>query len=224
MLKKLNSYFGFNKEEQIYVDYPNTYNFTDTLNLKIEYLKALDTQESSRQSIIESKTSQIIGQAGIIFSLLSLFISNYFSKFRELPFFIQYLFISLFFITLFFYLVTIFQATKYLNVKKYAYAQRSVSTVMAKYEKDEDFKIEELKDLIYSINKNTTVNNQKCNNLIYAYRSFKIGTIGVGLLSVLLILSGYFIVIPTTDLIKIKKVIVIEKADSVTYKIPNIKF
>ena len=219
MLKKFKEYFGFNKEQEIIVIYPDTFAFTDTLDLKTGYLKALDAQEVSRQTIIESKTSQLIGQAGIIFSLLSLFISNYFSKFRDLPLLIQFFFIFLFLVILFLYLTTIFQATKYLNIIKYAYAQRSVSTVMAKFDKEDDFKVEEIKDLIYSIERNTKVNNQKCNNLIYAYRSFRIGTIGVGLLSVLLISSGYFVGKASTNKFQIENPVIIQGLDSAISKL-----
>lgn len=214
MLKKFKEYFGFIKEQEISVIYPDSFEFVDHIDLKKEYLIALDTQEASRQTIIESKTSQLIGQAGIIFSLLSLFISNYFSKFKDLPITIQLVFIFLFVIILFLYLTTIFQATKYLNVKKYSYAQRSVSTVMSKFNNDNAFKVEEIKDLIYSIERNTKVNNQKCNNLIYAYRSFKIATIGVGVLSILLILSGYFVNNNSPNKVVIANPVMIQGLDS----------
>ena len=214
MLNKFNKYFGLVKEEEIKVTYPETFEFTDNLELKTDYLKILDAQEGSRQTTIESKTSQLIGQTSIIFSILSLFISNYVSKFNSLPFAIKGTLIILFLFSLLLYLSTIFQATKYLNIHKYIYGQRSVSTVRMKFPTETDFKIEEIKDLIYSIERNTLVNNQKCNNLIYAYRSFRIATIGVGLLSVLLISLGYFASKEETAKVNIESPISIHNLDS----------
>lgn len=220
MLNKFKEYFGFIKEEEINVTYPDTFEFTDNLDLKTDYLKILDSQEGSRQTTIEAKTSQLIGQTSIIFSLLSLFISNYVSKFNTLPFIIKALLIILFLIALFLYLATIFQATKYMNIHKYIYGQRSVSTVKATFS-TEGFKIEEIKDLIYSIERNTLVNNQKCNNLIYAYRSFRIATIVVGLLSVLLVSIGYFTPKQQTSKVNIENPVVIQNLDSALTRLQN---
>lgn len=218
---KFRKYFGYIKEDKIESVYPDTYPFTDTLDLKIEYLKALDAQEGSRQATIETKTSQLIGQAGIIFSLLSLFIANYISKFSVFPGLIQGLLIFFFLVILFFYLSTIFVATRYMNIAKYAYGQRSVTTVQAKFNTDDDFKIEEIKDLIYSIDRNTKVNNQKSNNLIYAYRSFIVGTVAVGLLSILLISSGYFIPKPEAAKVRLEDPIILKNLDETLNKLEN---
>jgi hypothetical protein len=185
------TYFGFVPDAPIEVKYLQTFDAIDNLELKMDYLKELDRQESSRQTIIETKTSQLVGQTGIIFTILGLFIANYISKFNSWPFSFQIGLILFFLISFFFYLCTIFQATKYLNVSKYSYGQRDVSTVKKKFSTQEDFRIEEIKDLIYSIQRNTQINNLKCNNLMYAYRAFRVGTITGGLLSVLLIFSAF---------------------------------
>lgn len=192
MIKKIKDYLGFKRDEKIKVSYPDKFEAKDNLDLKKEYLKTLESQESSRQATVETKTSQLIGQTGIIFTIINLFIANYISKFSTWPRGYQILLIVLFLICFFFYLCTILQATKYLNVKKYSYGQRDVSTVLQAFKSKEEFLVEEIKDLIYSIERNIRVNNLKCNNLLYAYRSFKLGTFVGGLLSILLILSVYF--------------------------------
>ncbi len=192
MLKWIKEHFGLTKEEKISVTYPNNFSFIDNLDLKIEYLKSLENQETSRQTTIENKISQLIGQTGVIFSLLSLFVSNYFSKFSVLPKSLQITLTILFIVALAFYILTIYQATRHLSVQKYKYGQRSVSTVSKTFESMDAFKIEELKDLIYSNERNILINNQKADNLIYANRSFRYGTFLVGLLSITLILSSYF--------------------------------
>jgi len=221
MIKQLKEYFGFVKEEKVSVEYPDSFALTDALDLKVGYLKSLDSQEGTRLSVIETKTSQVIGQTAIIFSLLSIFISNYLTNLKNAPFFIQASLIFVFILTLFFYLVTIFQATKYLNIGRYAYGQRSVSTVQKIFKNEDEFKIEEIKDLIYSIERNIKVNNQKSNNLLYAYRSFRIGTILIGLLAIMLIASGYFL--PKTGITKvnIENPVVIKNLDSVISTLNN---
>ncbi len=221
MIKKIKKILGFEKEENISNEYPNSFDLTDSLDLKLEYLKSLDSQENTRQSIIETKTSQVIGQTAIIFSLLSLFISNYLSNLKNAPVFIQLSLIFIFSLTLFFYLITIFQATKYLNISRYVYGQRSISTVQKKFKTDEEFKVEEIKDLIYSIERNTKVNNQKSNNLLHAYRSFKIGTMLIGLLAFMLILSGNFLPKAGENKVKIENPISVKNLDSLLAILKN---
>ena len=227
MIKTFRQYFGYVKDAEIEATYPKSFTFTDNLDLKTAYLKALDDQEGSRQSSIESKTSQLIGQTGIIFTILGLFIANYFSKFSTWPLLLQILLIVIFLVSFFFYLATIFQATKYLNVLKYKYGQRSVSTVKNKFDTEDDFKVEEIKDLIYSIERNTQVNNLKCNNLIYAYRSFRVGTMMVGLLSILLILSAFLPPKQSVGKMQIENEIVIKRMDTalknLKYEIKNLQ-
>lgn len=186
------AYFGFVKTTDQPVNYPDNFSFTDNIQLKLDYLKSLDAQEVERQATIDTKTSQLIGQTGVIFSLVGLFIPMYIDKFSQLNLIYQVIIIAVFLFTLLFYLLAIAHATKYLNVKNYKYAQRSTETVKKNYEKNKDFRIEEVKDLIYSIEKNTGINNRKAGNLIYGYRAFRAGNILIGILSVLLLFSIYF--------------------------------
>lgn len=218
MLKKIKEHFGFIKQEETSIKYPSEFNYADNLDLKTEYLKELDKQEDTRRATIDSKISQLIGQTGIIFSILSLFISNYISEFNRSSIILQLVLIILFIIALFFYLYTIIIASNYLNVSKYKYGQRDVATVRKKFNSEDDFKIEEIKDLIYSIERNTMVTNQKCNKLIYAYRSFRIATITVGILSISLITAGYFMPKPESARIKLENPVIIKDLDSLIHK------
>ncbi len=192
MLKSFLLFLGFHREPEIKAEYPKSFIFSDNIDLKLQYLKDLDTQENDRQSIIETKTSQLIGQTGIIFSLLSLFIPTYIDKFEDVNAIFKLCCVASFIITLSFYLLTIYHATKYLNIHRYKYGQRSATTVMKSYEKKKDFKVEEVKDLLFCIDRNTQVNNLKAGNLINAYRCFKLGNIFIGILSICLLLSFYF--------------------------------
>jgi hypothetical protein len=221
MLKKIGTYLGFQKESEIKVQYPDDFSLVDVLDLKIDYLKELDKQENERQNTIETKTSQLIGQTGIIFSLLSLFISTYIAKFGDLLLVFQLLLVLIFIFTLLFYLITIYNATKYLNVIKYKYGQRSADTVKNKFKDEEAFKIEEIKDLVYSIERNTKINNQKCDHLIFAYRSFKIANLFVGCLACVLISSSYFSKKPELSKINIDGPIAIQGIDSTINELKN---
>lgn len=186
------TYLGFGKEEAIDNKYQDSFPNTDTLDLKLAYLKQLESHEATRMSAIETKTSQLIGMTSIIFSLLGLFISNYVTKFQNLQIGVQIILIAVFLIGLSFYINTIFQASRYLDISKHAYGQRSTTTVQQAFGSESQFKIEEIKDLLFSIERSILVNNRKSNYLIYGYRSFKIATTCVGLLSVLLLTAGYF--------------------------------
>jgi hypothetical protein len=218
-MNKFSEYFGLHKEVIETVEYPDSFNLEDELDAKLAYLKALETEENSRQTTIETKTSQLVGQAGIIFSLLSLFIANYISKFTSFPGWVQVLLSVVFLITLCFYLCTIFQATRYLNIRNFHYARRNPETVKTIFASTNAFKIEEIKDLIYSLDKNTQINTRKANFLLYAYRSFRIGTIGVGVLTVLILLAVFLLPKPETPKINIEEPIQIQGLDSSLNKI-----
>ncbi|HEX8333579.1 MAG TPA: hypothetical protein VF622_13245 [Segetibacter sp.] len=191
MLKSLFTFLGFTKTGEINTSYPDNFSFPDNLDLKLQYLKDLNEQENERQNTIDTKTSQLIGQTGIIFSLVSLFIPTYIDKFQDIATSYKVLCIIVFVGTLAFYLLCILHATKYLNVSKYKYGQRSTATVKRKFNTEADFKIEEIKDLIFCIERNTELNTLKAGNLIYAHRSFRIGNLSIGMLSLLLLFSFY---------------------------------
>lgn len=214
-MKKFCTYLGFVKVPDIEVTYPDNFDFIDNLDLKTQYLISLESQEASRLTAIESKTSQLIGFTGIIFSILSLFISNYLSKFSALPLILQILLAILLVISLLLYLLTIYHATKYLDIRKFAYGQRSTSTVKARYPAD-GFKIEQIKDMIYSIERNTQLTNIRSSGLIYGYRTFRLATVFVGILSLFVVFVGYFLPKPLTPTVIVEKPISVKGIDSET--------
>jgi hypothetical protein len=188
----IKGYFGFEKSSPITVEYPESFSFVDTIEEKLEYLRAIEDQEHARMTAIESKTSQLIGMTSIIFTLIGIFVSNYLTKLNSLPNWLQIVMIILFLLSLAFYVNTIFQASRYMEVNKHFYGQRSASTVCKKFEDANAFKVEEVKDLIYVIQRNTKVTNLKINYLLYGYRSFKVATLGVGALSIVMLVGGKF--------------------------------
>src|SRR6186713_3333450 len=53
------------------------------------FLKGLIDEENSRLGNIENKTSQLVAQTGIIFSLLSLFVPILIDKISDVPFYFK---------------------------------------------------------------------------------------------------------------------------------------
>lgn len=213
-IKFLIEYFGFSGRTRPEAKYPFDLIIEDNLSEKLDYLKALDQQEATRLSTIESKLSQLVGQTGIMLTLLGLFISNYLGKAAAWPSYFKFALIIFFFICLFFYLATVYQATKHFNIINYRYGQRDASTVKKKFGSKESFQLEELKDLMYSIEQNTGLNNSKGDDLMYSYRSFQIGTF-LGAVLILILISTSFISIKgESTKVNIENAVRIEGLDS----------
>jgi hypothetical protein len=64
------------------------------------------------------------------------------------------------------------------------------------------------------LRKNTQINSQKANFLLFAYRAFIAGTIGVGLLSIFLISAGYALPKPQPTAVSIEKPVTIQGLNS----------
>ena len=191
-IREMREHFGFIRLEKATAIYPEDFSQADNLEEKVEYLNAMVDQEESRMGAIESKIGQLIGMTSIVFTLLGIFVANYLSKFSALPCWLQTLMIAVYVVSLGFYINTIFQASRYLDITKHAYGQRGVSTVRKAFADKKAFLLEEAKDLIYMAEKNSKVNDQKATYLSFGYQSFKSATIGIALLSVIMLLSGKF--------------------------------
>ncbi len=118
--------------------------------------------------------------------------------------------------------MTIIRASEYLNIIKYGYGKRSTSTVNKTFATPEEFQIEEIKDVIYSIEKNTQLTDLKASQLLYAYRFFKLGTIFVGILSVLMILTAYVTPQKMDTTITISQPIQVQGMDSISLKLQEL--
>lgn len=175
-----------------------TYQKTDDINLAnryLSYLKELYGFHENRQQVIESKNAQLVGQASIIISIISLFIPLLIDKLRSLNIFILITLIICFLFILIHYIITIMHSIKTLQINLYPYCNRSTSSITKKNraKKEIDFINEEIQDLIWSIEKNTIQNNRKGNNLIYAVRSFKIASLSIIIFTILIISLSFWI-------------------------------
>lgn len=148
----------------------------DKLKLHRDFLKTLESEENSRLTLIENKTTQLVAQTGVIFALMSLFIPLIIDRID-----IYYLKLLIFIplvLAFIFYLLTIHRAAKNFNLRNFVYS-RSMATNVIKHKDNsaQDFLVEEINDLLYGIKKNTETNDVKASNLIHSYNALKIAHI-----------------------------------------------
>lgn len=203
--------------------------FVNTTDLKVaekylDYLKELDNYQKERRTIIEGKNSQLVGQASIVTSIFSLFVPLLVDKFNDLSWWISIPFSIIFLFVLSHYLLTILHSIKTLKIDKYNYPTRSTSTITkaSRATNELDFINEEIKDLIYIIDKASPFDNDKGQNLIFATRCFEIANIGFGILSIAIIVSTFFFRKETPE-VKVKNIneIHLDSTDTVKCIITN---
>jgi hypothetical protein len=201
MLRFIKQYYGYRDAEPNYstvtyeIDLDSIKN--DVVDDKIGYLKDIIQFEENRQSTIENKISQIIGQSGVVFSLAGLFIPLFFDKLIEIELWKKIALISVFIVAIFFYLWSILKATQSYQINKYRYVTGDPHTVV-KYIGEMQFKVIMMKDLIYSCKIGEISNNHKASKLLYANNAFKSGSITMGIL-LLFFCSFIFIYKPTDE-------------------------
>ena len=191
LIKKYINYLHLKKESFVDVDIAS-YTKAPRLDLAerhLSYLKELYDYQRERQTSIESKNSQLVGQASVIVSITALFVPLFIDKLTNLGLVYFSILIFGFVFVLFHYLIAIIHAIKTLQINHYKYSTRKTSTVtrVNRASAQSDFIKEEIEDLIWSIDKNTVQNNRKGRNLIYATRSFRIATIGLAIFTLLII-------------------------------------
>lgn len=172
--------------------------YTNSKERKLElhktYLKEIENEENKRLNIIENKTSQLISQTGLIFSLLSLFIPFIIDKVLDLNVILKILFIIVLVFAYLFYILTINNAIKNFNVKNFKYGKNSPNSILSQQELSiKKFMIMEIKDSLITINNNIAINNVKATNLISAFNSFRFGNILTSMLVVFLCFSLLFL-------------------------------
>jgi hypothetical protein len=160
----------------------------EKLELHKSFLQGIQKDELARLTVIETKTSQLFSQTGIIIAILGFFVPLIVDK-LDAPL-LRLTFIGLLFIAAFFYLRTIHSAGKNLNIRKFKYPRSKAETVL-----DPDlrtvnqFHAEEIRDLLHSIPIHVDLNNKKGSNLLKAHNSFKIANILTAVLSIALCIT-----------------------------------
>lgn len=220
MIKKIFNYIGIwieKDETNPYTYDSEEYKNTDEEKIKkhIELLKSLEKKEDDRLTIIDTKTSQIITYTGFIFSALSLFIPILLDKIPEQGFMVRIVFIVALVFAFLFYIITIHNAIRNYNIKKFHYSRSDPRNVIKyQYELVSDFSAIEIKDLLYSYNLNSKTNDEKANNLIFAYRTFRIANILTAFIGILICYSLLFVK-PKENCFSIKNPVQIQNIDSI---------
>ncbi|KUJ56719.1 hypothetical protein [Chryseobacterium aquaticum] len=177
----------------IYSDYENIPDNDDKVIQHKEFLKNLLDEERARLENIEGKTTQLISQTSLIISLISLFIPILLEKSNDLSFLIKIFFVTILISTYFFYILTIINALKNYNIKKFQYSFPNPTNVLIFKDKPiNKFNEEVIRDYLYSININQKLNNVKGSNVLYSYNSFKVANILLSFLVISVCFISFF--------------------------------
>jgi hypothetical protein len=170
------------------------YKFTKELTEShISFLKDIEQHEENRLSGIESKLSSIIGQSGIIFTLIALFIPLFLNDLNQLPILLKIFYCTLFAGGLIFFTKSILAASATLKINDFPYARPDINSTFAETTKEKSVLFEgQVKDLITTIEVNTASNTKKGHNLMIAHRAFVYGLIIMGAFGLMLTVQSLF--------------------------------
>lgn len=206
---------------------------TDKIKEHKEFLKSALEEENTRLGHIENKTSQIISQTSIVFSLVGLFVPLIIEKSETSPLAFKVSVIALLIVAFMLYLLAITNALKNFNVLRFRYPTPSPENVIAFKDKSlAEFNAELVRDYLYCIRNIVHINNSKATNLLHAYRAFKMGNYTTGIIVVYFCSALLFAkdketeifiknAIEVRDLDKVRPIIIYQR-DTV-YKIDTIR-
>jgi hypothetical protein len=145
-----------------------------TSEAHITYLNKLNEEENGRLTLIEAKTSQLISQTGIIFSLLSLFVPLLIDKVSDVTIWIKILLLILLLLAFLCYMLTINNALKNFKITDFPYSNPSAKNVInLQASPVSEFHNEIIRDLLHGLQVNKKLNNIKGTNLLHSYNAFK---------------------------------------------------
>ncbi|WP_313157063.1 hypothetical protein [Sphingobacterium multivorum] len=159
-----------------------------------DFLKNLEEKEDKRLESIDNKTSSLISQTAIVFSLVSLFIPFLIEKTSGVESIYKIMILVLLFLSSSLYVMTIINSLKNYKINSFRYIQSSPKNVLNPNNNSiSSFLIEEISDLLYGIPINRRNNDRKGTNLLHAYNSFKWANITTALIIGLLCIKMAFI-------------------------------
>jgi len=162
-------------------------NQMEKIQVHKEFLLSALQEENNRLNYVENKTTQIISQTSIVFSLVGLIIPIVIDRFDDIYFSIRVILILLLISGFFMYLLSISNALKNFNIKNFKYPYANPANVIDLKDKSiAEFNSELIRDYLYSINKTVHINNVKGSNLLHAYKSFKIANYITGIIVILI--------------------------------------
>lgn len=191
---------------------------SEKIVLHKDFLKSVLEEENQRLGFIENKTSQIISQTSIVFSLLGLFVPIVMDRFENTALSLKISIIGFLLVAFLFYLLSITNALKNFDIKKFKYPRANPSNVLDfKTNSIEQFNAELVRDYLYSIDKAVKINNEKGTNLLHAHKAFKLGIFLTGILVMFVYLILFFAK-KEEPTISIKQPIEIKHLDSLLKK------
>jgi F0F1-type ATP synthase assembly protein I len=201
-----------------HLKYPNTGD-KDKITVHRDFLQSLNEKEDKRLESIDAKTTQMIAQTGIIFSLLGIFIPIFLDKASSLHPVFKIILLIFLILACFCHIMTIHNALKNYRINKFAYVIPSAQNVMDfKDAGTEAFLAEEVRDLMHSVAKSEWNNNRKATNLLHSYFTFKIANILTGAI-VILFASSMLFYNKEEDTVTITKPVQIQGLDTLSNRI-----
>jgi hypothetical protein len=213
--------YKLNEDKEVHSYDASKYNLTSKSDSeKIihhkNFLKSVLEDENNRLGYIENKTSQIISQTSIVFYILCLFIPIIINRFENSYLIIKIIIIFLLLITFSFYLLSITNALKNFNIKKFKYPYSDPSNVLNLIDKSsEEFNSELIRDYLHCIKGASIINNKKATNLLHAHKSFKLGNFSTGIIVMCICTMLLFTNKSIDNTITLKNPIEIKNLDSI---------
>ncbi|TDE08700.1 hypothetical protein [Dyadobacter psychrotolerans] len=171
-------------------------NYRYTQNVSEEHLKTIQelvSDEDSRHSSIETKISNVVTQAGLVFSITAVIAPFFNDTINGQSLGVKILVLFFFVLAFLAYVVSILFATQIFGVNKFIYIKTSPASVIDSGATYEDVISKRVRDLIFQHGENKVVNNKKASILIYANRWFVSGFVLSGLLTGIITVSLVFV-------------------------------
>lgn len=185
-----------------------------TTEAHLIFLNRLNDEENGRLTLIESKTSQLISQTGIIFSLLSLFVPLLIDKVSDIPIWTKAILLALLLLAFLCYILTISNSLKNFKITNFRYSSPSAKNVINLQNKPvSEFYHEVIRDLLHGLQENKKLNNVKATNLLHSYNSFKTANALTAVLVSCFCITLLFVKQPDSA-IRIKDAVKVEHLDS----------
>jgi len=156
-------------------------------------IKELVSDEETRHSSIETKISNVITQAGLVFSITAIIAPFFNDTINSQNLGIKIVVLIIFILAFSAYVASILFATQIFGINKFMYKKTSLASVIDSGATYDDIVVKRIKDLIYQHRGNKEINNKKADILIYANRWFVSGFILSGMLTGLITVSLIFV-------------------------------
>jgi hypothetical protein len=208
MLKRLFYYYGFflpHKPVLSPIKAPtlttNLLPTSTTLDQHLEFIKDTYEKEDERKETLEAKAGQLLGQAGLILSLVGIITPLIADSLSQLPKPLLYLITALFVVTIILFTNSIYHASMLNKVLQWQYMRPSPDNIFKEYndvaiptsvDPGNRYKSELIVDYYNSIKRNSNNNNQKANFLNYAAHSFSTALLLTSTL-ILFVCTGLFL-------------------------------